>query len=130
MVLSMEHASIKFELLLWVMAPAAYSGAGAAASVEPLPEKDSATAPTARCAMADPVPKAIPCIMVLPMPESMPPLCACGAAATAEGAAAAGGAGLAAGAAGRAMGRRDGAGAGARREERCYEIRVDKYLFI
>ncbi len=32
-----------------------------------------AAAPTARCAMADPVPNAIPCAIVDPIPESMPP---------------------------------------------------------
>lgn len=45
---------------------------------------DSATAPTARCAMADPVPNAIPCAMVDPIPDSIPPDF-CGTAGAAAG---------------------------------------------
>ena len=62
------------------------------------PENESATAPTALCAIAEPVPNAIPCIIVEPKPDIIPPPdegAGAGAGAGARGAGAGGGGALA-----------------------------------
>lgn len=71
----------------------AVTGAAAGASLLP-PPKEPAIAPTARWAIALPVPNAIPWAIVEPIPESIPPplLCCCiGAGAWDTGAGAGGG---------------------------------------
>jgi len=85
---------------------------GAAAS-SPLPLKAFAAAPTARCAMAEPVPNAMPWATVPMRPDIMPPPCCCwaGAGAGAAGRAAGGGALVDALRAGGGGARRAGGGA-------------------
>ena len=61
------------------------------AASPPSPLMPSATAPTARCAMALPVPKAMPCATVPIRPPIMPPPCCCWAGAGAAGRRAGGG---------------------------------------